>query len=280
MTGKDLLQAMNELEDEMLENSLQTDFEAKQTELIQMKEKRKSKVIKIVLKWSVAAVAALCCFGGGIAYASKHESLNWKYRYKTTTPKISYMTEDDLSKNIQAVKEEWSDVTVIDTHHNTTRTIPGWYQSFDTVKEAVDFIDYDNLKLPDFPGTLENSFVQVLGNKEGNISSVIVQANYTHENVSACIQASLYISEDSDSNKTLTKYVSTTVNDTYTTKSGKKVCITLPLKYDFYEDYYEGVKGTVIDGNVIYYINVYNPDSTEQDTDYLIKLIKDWFDQF
>lgn len=280
MTGKDLLQAMNELEDEMLENSLQNDFEAKLTERITMKQNHKAKVTKTVLKWSVAATLALCCFGGGIVYAAKHGSLNWKYRYETKIPTISYLTEDDLSQNIQAVKEEWSDVTVTDTYHNTTRTIPGWYQSFDTVKEAVDFIDYENLKLPDFSGTLENSFVSVHGNKEGTISSVIVQANYTHENVSARIQASLYIDADSDSDKTLTKYVSRIVNDTYTTKSGKKVCITLPLKYDFYEDYYDGVKGSIIDGNVIYYINVYNPDSTEQDTDYLIQLIKDYFDQF
>ena len=107
MTGKDLLQAMNELEDEMLENSLHTVSQPNQTELIQMKQNRKSKTIKMVLKWSVAAITALCCVGGGVAYAAKHGiSLNWKHRYKTTTPKISYITEDELSKNIQAVKQE------------------------------------------------------------------------------------------------------------------------------------------------------------------------------
>lgn len=277
MTGKDLLQAMNELEDEMLEKILQNDV---QTELIQMKQNRKSKVKKMILKWSVAAVVALCCVGGGVAYAAKHGSLNWKYRYKTTVPEISYLTEDELSENIQAVKEEMSEVTVTDTFHNVTKTELAWLQYFDTVKEAVDFIDYDNLKLPNFPGTLENTFVHVFGNEEEVITSVIVQANYTYENVCARIQASLYVDTDSKSNKKLTKYASRIVNDTYTTKSGKKVCITLPLKYDFYEDYYDGVQATIIDGNIIYYITVYNPNTTEQDTDYLIQLIKDWSDQF
>ena len=82
MTGKDLLQAMNELEDEMLENSLQNASQTNQTELLSMQQDHKSKVGKRVLKWSIAAVAALCCIGGGVAYAAKHNSnLNWKYRY-------------------------------------------------------------------------------------------------------------------------------------------------------------------------------------------------------
>ena len=50
MTGKDLLQAMNELEDEMVEKSLQNNFQTNQTELIQMKQNHKSKVKKTVLK--------------------------------------------------------------------------------------------------------------------------------------------------------------------------------------------------------------------------------------
>ena len=164
MTGKELLQAMNMGVDEMVEKSLQNNFQTNQTELIQMKQNHKSKVKKTVLKWSVAAVIALCCVGGGVAYASKQStSLNWKYRYQTAVPKTSYITEDELSETIQAVKEELYDVTYIDPYHNRTGTKLGWLQNFDTVEEMVDFIGYDNLKLPAFSGTLDRTLISIDG---------------------------------------------------------------------------------------------------------------------
>ena len=71
MTGKDLLKAMNYLEDEMIEQVAQTTSNDQVTEITPV-HNRKSKIAKTALKWAAAAAAAMLFFGGGVAYAAKY----------------------------------------------------------------------------------------------------------------------------------------------------------------------------------------------------------------
>ena len=71
MTGKELLEAMNYLEDELLEQSVQASYKTKITDGT-LVHNRKRRFARTALKWGAAAACALILFGGGVAYAARY----------------------------------------------------------------------------------------------------------------------------------------------------------------------------------------------------------------
>ena len=194
MTGKDLLQAMNDLEDEMVEQSLQTSCKTQAKEVTPV-HNRKSVFAKTALKWGAAAAAAMLFFSGGVAYAAKYGIIRtnpgWEsgYRVDITSRRI---TEAEFSEEVRAVKQELrKDIAAAEDSQNTP--VFGWIQDFDTVEETIAFIGHQGLKSPAFPGTLEQTGVVVLGNNNADILYTRAFTRYSFErtwaNISCCMSA-------------------------------------------------------------------------------------------
>ena len=272
MTGKDLLQAMNYLEDEMVEQVAPTTSNAQITPV----HNRKSKYAKIALKWGAAAAVALLFFGGGVAYAAKYGIMRtnpgWEsgYHVDITSRRV---TEDEFSEEVRAVKQELlEDIAAAENAENTPAF--GWIRDFNTVEETIDFIGHNGMKLPAFPGTLELTSAVVLGNNKADILYTEAFARYTYDRIWATGSCRVYtdafsyttgggIKEDG------LQYV----DETYITAGGKEAFLVMPTEYAGNH----GVQGYLVDDSIIYELWI---SGYEKDTEYIIQLMKDWLDQF
>ncbi len=275
MTGKDVLKAMNYLEDEMVEQVVRTSSDAQVTEITPV-HNRKSKIVNTALKWGAAAAAALLFFGGGVAYASKYGIIRtnpgWSsgYHVDITSRRV---TEDEFSEEVRAVKQELlEDIATAEDAENSPAF--GWIRDFNTVEETLDFIGHSGMKLPAFPGTLEQTGAVVLGNNKADILYTEAFARYTYDRIWATGSCRVYtdafsyttgggIKEDG------LQYV----DETYVTATGKEAFLVMPTEYAGNH----GIQGYIVDDSIIYELWI---SGYEKDTDYIIQLMKDWLDQF
>lgn len=272
MTGKDLLNAMNQLDDEMLEQSLQAKTGI--TEITQV-HNRKSKFAKTALKWGAAAAAAVLLFTGGVAYAAKYGIIRtnpgWEsgYQVDITSRRV---TEDEFSEDVRAVKQELlEDIAACEAPENTK--VFGWIKDFDTVEETIDFIGHDGMKLPAFPGTLEQTGAVVLGNNNADILYTEAFARYTYDRIWATGSCSVYTDTFSSTTGGGIKEDGLQyVDETYITVNGKEAFLVLPTEYTVNH----GIHGYLVEDSRIYELWI---SGYEKNTEYIIQLMKDWLDQ-
>lgn len=271
MTGKDLLNAMNYLEDELVEQSLQASAGIKEVTV----PNHKSKFVKNALKWGAAAATAVLFFTGGVAYAAKYgitrTNPGWKsgYQVDITSRRV---TEDEFSEEVRAVKQELlTDIAKCKDPEKTE--VFGWIKDFDTVEETVSFIGHVGLTMPTFPGALEQTGAVVLGNNKADILYAESFARYSYDHVWATMSCRMYtdsfaygtgggIKEDG------LEYA----GETYLTAGGKEAFLVLPTEYTVNH----GIQGYLVDDSRVYELWISGYD---KDTDYIIQLMKDWLDQ-
>ena len=274
MTGKDLLQAMNYLEDELLEQSTQAPYKNQITD-VTLVHNRKRRFAKAALKWGAAAAAALLFFGGGIAYAAKYGIIRtnpgWKsgYHLDITSRKV---TEDEFSEEVRAVKQELlADIAATEDIQKAPAF--GWIRDFDTVEETVAFIGHDSLKLPEFPGTLEQTGVVVLGNHQADILYTEAFARYSFEHEWATISCRIYTEAFSyNTGAGIKENGLQYVDETYVTANGKEAFITYPTEYAGNH----GIQGYLVDDSVIYELWF---SGYEKDADDILQRMKEWLDK-
>lgn len=272
MTGNDLLQAMNYLEDEMVEQAAQTSSNAQITPV----HNRRSKFAKTALKWGAAAAAALLFFGGGVAYADRYGIIRtnpgWKsgYHVDITSRRV---TEDEFSEEVRAVKQELQkDISATKDAKKTPAF--GWIRDFNTVEETVAFIGHDNLKLPKFPGKLEQTGVVVLGNDKADILYAEAYARYSMDRVWATISCRIYTETFSyNTGGGIKEDGLQYVDETYITANGKEAFIVIPTEYAGNH----GIQGYLVEDSVIYELWI---SGYEKDASHIIQLMKDWLDKF
>lgn len=270
MTGKDLLQAMNHLEDELVENGVQTTSSANITPLL-----RKTFKFAKPLKWVAAIVAAVVIFDCGMAYAAQHGIVRanpgWKsgYQLNITSRRV---TEAEFSEEVRAVKKELlRDIAAAEDAEHTPAF--GWIRDFDTIEETVDFIGHSELKCPAFPGDLEQTGVVVVGNNKADILYTDAFARYSYERVWASVSCRVYTDAFSYSTGAGIKEDGLQYADkVYVTANGKKAYLMIPDKYASNH----GIQGHLVDGSVIYELRI---SGFGTDTDQLIQLMKNWLDQ-
>lgn len=276
MTGKDLLNAMNQLEDEMLEQSLQTKTGI--TEITQV-HNRKSKFAKTALKWGAAAAAAVLLFTGGVAYAAKYGIIRtnpgWEsgYQIDITSRRV---TEDEFSEDVRAVKQELlEDIAACEDPENTK--VFGWIKDFDTVEETIDFIGHDGIKLPAFPGTLELTGVTVLGNNNADILYTTAFANYYFTNPGSGASMSCRVYTENcpyPSGGGIKDNGLQYVDEIYITTSGKEGFLVYASDTEYPGN--RGIEAYLVDDSLIYDIWVSCYDHNQ---DEIIQMVKDWLDQ-
>jgi len=275
MTGKNLLDAMNYLEDELLEQSIQTSYKT-QTANVTPVHNRKRRFARTALKWGAAAACALLLFGGGAAYAAKYGIIRtnpgWKsgYHVEITSRRV---TEDEFSEEVRAVKQELlKDIAAA----KDAKKAPafGWIRDFNTVEETVAFIGHDGLKLPKFPGKLEQTGVVVLGNDKADILYTEAFARYSMDRAWATISCRVYTETFSyNTGGGIKEDGLQYVDETYITANGKEAFIVIPTEYAGNH----GIQGYLVEDSVIYELWI---SSYEKDASHIIQLMKDWLDKF
>lgn len=277
MTGKDLLHAMNYLEDGMVEQSLKTSYKAHIKEVTPV-HNHNSILARTTLKWGAAIVAALLFFSGGVAYAAKYgitrSNPGWEsgYLVDITSRRV---TENEFSEEVRAVKQELlKDIAACEDSEN--REAFGWIQHFDTLEESVAFISHKGLKAPAFPCDPSLSGVVVIGNNKADIMYTLAFANYQSDtlwaSMSSCMytDAYPYTSGDGirDDGQQYADEIYITAND-----------IEAFLVYSAETKYpgNRGIKAYLVDDSIVYelWVSCYDYNQNE-----IIQLVKDWLDQF
>jgi len=280
MTGKDLLNAMNYVEEELVENCIKQETnQVKSNTKISSLKNRKTTFKKAALKWSAVAAAVLIFLGGGVAYAAKYGILRtnpgWKsgYHVAITSRRV---TEDEFSKEVLAVKQEL--LEDIAASENKNDKAFGWIQDFNTVEESIDFIGHSSLKTPTVPGRLEQTGAVVLGNDQAELLYVEFFARSAIKDdlfgISISESARIYTTDFSWETGAGIKDDGLTYNDEiYITANGKEAVIMFPTEYRGNS----GIHGYLVEDCVVYelWINNY-----EQDHDRAMQILKEWLDQF
>ena len=275
MTGKDLLNAMNYVEEGLLEQVAQTSSNAQIADVPSV-HNRKSGFAKNALKWGTMAACVLLLFGGGVAYAAKYgifrTNPGWEsgYHVEITSRRV---TENEFSEEVRAVKQELQ--KDIATAKNEKKPPAfGWIRDFNTVEETVAFLGHDGLKLPNFPGKLEQTGVVVLGNDKADILYTEAFARFSMDRVWATISCRIYTEAFSyNTGGGIKEDGLQYVDETYITANGKEAFIVVPTEYAGNH----GIQGYLVEDSVIYELWISGYD---KDANHIIRLMKDWLDEF
>lgn len=262
MTGKDLLQALDYLDEEMLE----------QVHI------HKHTFTKTAIKWVAAAAAAALFFGGGVAYAAKYGIIRtnpgWEsgYRVDITSRRV---TEEEFSEEVRAVKQELlADIETYKDREN--QNVFGWIQDFDTVEASLEFIGHAGMKLPIFPGILEQTGVVVLGNNNADIMYTQAFARYKYDNhtwanVNCCAYTENYTYTTGGGIKDDGRQYA---DELYITANGKEAFLVYPAETEYAGNRF--IEAYLVDDSVIYEISVSCFEHNQED---ISQLVKNWLDQ-
>lgn len=265
MNGKDILNAMNFLEEELVERSLQ---EAPSL------CNRKSKLTKTAFKWAAVAAAAVLFLGGGVAYAAKYGLLRKDideetgYLFSVTSRRV---TEDEFSEEVRAVKSELSADISVDEDGSLYY---GWMEKFDTPADCVEFIGHAGMKVPSYPGTATQTCVVVVGNPQAEILMVEASAHYNLDKMMITGNATVYTTSLTKETLAGIKGDDTLYEqENYITATGREAVIMIPTE----KEGHIHMHGYLVDDSVIYelWISYYEEDEAQA-----LQLMKEWLDQF
>lgn len=289
LTGKDLLTAINYLEEGLVEYAGQdyhpfsshqsTDSGQKSITEPASVHSPKSRFTKTALKWAAVAAALVLLLGGGVAVAAKYGILRtepgWESGYEVSITSRR-VTEDEFSEEVLAVKQELlEDIAASKDREG----LPfGWIQDFDSVEEATAFIGHSQLKTPKTPGELLQTGVVVLGNDKAELlyvkffaRSALEGSRYSIDMTeSAVIYTTAMFPETGGGIK---EDGLTYKDEAYLTKNGKEAMIVMPTEYWGNS----GMEGYLVDDSVVYTLWL---NCGEEDHDRAMQIMKEWLDQF
>ncbi len=154
---------------------------------------------------------------------------------------------------------------------------PGhWQKTFDTPQEAADFIGLDGLHVLDWDLTPTRVTLNVSGDKEGTLDSLMWETDYVDGGVRCQAFARIYTEhyEGDVVLATRTTEEETFGQDFYTTKSGKTCHI---ITASALESGYMGLDGCLVDGGVLYQLHI---AYLEEDTEQAQARLQKWADLF
>lgn len=277
MTGKDLLNAMNYVEEELVESCMQqsTNGQVYKTETTALRS-RKARFTKALVKWGAVAAAALIFLGGGVAYAAKYGLLRKDigeeggFSFSVTS---RHVTEEEFSEEIRAVKQELLEDISATENAEDTRYF-GWMQEFDTVADTVAFIDLAGMKVPEYPGTQTRASVVVVGNPQAEILMVEASAHYNLDKMMLIGDASVYTTFMTEETRVgIIGDEKVYTQENYITANGKEAVIMVPVqKEGFFH-----MHGYLVEDSVIYSLWI---SYFEEDEANALQVMKEWLDQF
>lgn len=288
LEGKDLLAAMNYLDEELVE-------------LQPQKAKRTQKLFRLerpaggALKWAAAALA-LCLIGGSVAYAASRLNVSildekdsdGNNRYKLEYV-VDHISEEELTGEVQQVKTQFMEEAAngIFPADNLPRGFVK--ENFASEKDAIDYIGYAGLRetMLDAGELWVKPVVAVYGDRDGNLTHVAYQfarkinTEKEIEHFEIYQEAEVYTTSYSyDFTGEIDSIFNKEAFQTYeyVTKSGNNALIL--VKNNAGQIGQTFLTGYVIEGAVVYSITISHNFWTEKDTTTVETLMKQWLDQF
>lgn len=288
LEGKDLLAAMNYLDEELVE-------------LQPQKAKRTQKLFRLerpaggALKWAAAALA-LCLIGGSVAYAASRLNVSildekdsdGNNRYKLEYV-VDHISEEELTGEVQQVKTQFMEEAAngIFPADNLPRGFVK--ENFASEKDAIDYIGYAGLRetMLDAGELWVKPVVAVYGDRDGNLTHVAYQfarkinTEKEIEHFEIYQEAEVYTtSYPYDFTGEIDSIFNKEAFQTYecVTKSGNNALIL--VKNNAGQIGQTFLTGYVIEGAVVYSITISHNFWTEKDTATVETLMKQWLEQF
>lgn len=287
LEGKDLLAAMNYLDEELVELQPQR---AKKAQKLFWRERPAG----AVLKWAAAALA-LCLIGGSVAYAASRlnvsvldekdsNGMSW-YKVEYVPDRIS---EEELEGEVQQVKAQFMEDAANGIFPESDNVPRGFVkENFASEKDALDYIGYAGLRetMLDAGEIWQNPLVVVLGNRDGNL---IYTAYHSKRQIMITKSEHCSIYQEAEIHTTEFPYAITGVtiphytdifqSYEYVTKTGN--CALILLKDNGTQNGHTVVDGYVIEGAVVYSITIDYNFGTDKDPALVETLMKQWLEQF
>ena len=265
LAGQEILAAMNALDDELVE-------------ILPLAEDKKKAGEKAGtarwMRWAVAAVCSLCLVGGSVALAASN--LSWHTRERADLdrdenepPMSDYWVEYGVQRvsadaftgavrDVEKIFKEEAENGIYPQGEDIPR---GWVEIFDTEEEAVDYVGYEGLRRT-APQDWTTWHIQlaVYGNREGDLTKVVVNAQYKldqykvgkQNRLVAQVEAEIYTEDWMSGTRTTSMpfYNSENVQgQEYQTKNGKTGLVLDP-EYDGEGNFW--MEGYMIEGSIVY----------------------------
>lgn len=289
LEGKDLLAAMNYLDEELVELQPQR---AKKAQKLFWRERPAG----AVLKWAAAALA-LCLIGGSVAYAASRLNVSvlderdsdGNNRYKLEYV-VDHISEEELTGEVQQVKAQFMEEAANGIFPANDKIPRGFVkENFTSEKDAIDYIGYAGLRetMLDAGELWVKPVVAVYGDRDGNLTHVAYQfarkinTEKEIEHFEIYQEAEVYTTSYSyDFTGEIDSIFNKEAFQTYeyVTKSGNNALIL--VKNNAGQIGQTFLTGYVIEGAVVYSITISHNFWTEKDTTTVETLMKQWLDQF
>lgn len=154
---------------------------------------------------------------------------------------------------------------------------PGhWQKTFESRNDAYDYIEFDGLKRLDWDLEEGQTTLNVLGERNGNILSVMVETHYTVGDIRLQFSSDIYTENANDEITTgavTSEYVEYT-ESFYTTKNNKVLHV---IEGTALESGYMGMDGYLVENGVLYTLRIAH---LEKDTERAKDLLYQWADLF
>lgn len=286
LTGKDLLTAMNYLEEEIVE--LQPQETKKTAKLFRMQRPAGR-----VIKWAAAAALALCFISGSVVFAASKLNfsfLNEKDSDGRSRYKLEFMVDqipaEELTGEVQKVGEQFM-ADAANGIYPVGDVPRGFVADFSSEKEALDYIGYAGIKetMLDAGNLWVEPVVAVFGDREGHLSHV--RCSFARKiELGGIEHIDLYQGAEVYTNGYPYDFIGTIdsiFSDKfqryeYVTKNGCNALVLLLEDEDQCSQTL--VRGYVLDGAVVYSITISHNFWTEKNTEAVEALMKQWLEQF
>lgn len=286
--GREILMAMNLLEEDLVE--------------IQSKAEKECGVRKSIskkIKWAAAAACSLFLIGGGVVFAASQLSWHTEKHIDPNNPQPDYsrywvdfpitpIPVDMITGPVREVENIFKEDAAngIYPEEGCPR---GWVtEELTTEKEAIDYIGCEGIretKLPDWRDW--HSQLAVYGDEEGNLVKIEFANSYkVGEKIQVQATVEIFTENWNSEIRSIKMPFEDRKNihgEEYITKNGKTGLVMISDS-DYYSDILCQIKGFIIEENIVYSLWVsYNGSLDEKSgvaEENAIQVMHKWMDQF
>lgn len=287
MTGKDVLEALNYLEDDMIESAVE--------DVPKKKGGRGS-----LKKWSVAAAVILVCIAGGTmmkAYGLTAKLEKFFSDDETKGYELKVYPVEAFTGEVREVegiiKKQMKEFSVY-----SSQAPESWFQYFDSSEEAMNFLGFEPLKKPTWDFEEKFAALYILGNKDGKLVSASMEIGYEADGIMMHFFSVVYTEYSKEEGlrgrntayenlvgmlDAKTEDITVSTGEEIITATSKSFYVTesmkqgLVIKFGTLQSGYTNMEGYLVEEGIIYRMNISYPEGREERAE---ELLHQWFEQF
>ena len=286
MTGKEILNALNDLEDDLIED-------AREDTIMKKKKKR-------LVKWPAAAAIILFVMAGGTimktygltAKLEKFFSEEEETGYELKRYPVREFT-GEVQEVESIIKQQIKEYKPI-----SSQAPQSWSRRFDSSDEAMNYLGFAPLKKPSWEFQEQSVELRILGNEQGKFITVTMEIDYNVENLwlqsiskvyteyskeeelkikdetYESLESMLHAKEDEIFVEVEGELIPAESKSIYVTENLKQ---GLVVKFPVYQGKNASMSAYLVEEGVIYHLNVAYPKEKEEKAE---ELLYQWLEQF